>query len=625
VGKVSVDVTPYAGKTLTLYVEIVAAGTVNLWAFDPVELSLALLGTDAFTAGAVWAGTDGGAIGTLGGSNAATGESVADWNGAITGAYIYDSTSAPTMDDNFRNSLYLGRGKPSEPTGEIKIYPCLSSVKAASSKINVNASDKDYDPLGRRATLDFSVKDFVSSDIGQDPYVADRVTDPRTLSTFWRKWLRRQKFGRVGAGVFIHRVGAGVFIHDGYAGEAFANYRTRGYILNRANYGENDVSFYARDVLSRVEFNKVQVPAVSTGQLAADITAVATSLTITGDVTGEYPATGTLRVNDELMTYTGRTFSTDTTFTGLTRGTDGSTADAHEETDAAQICQRYTGATVTEILTDLLIIKGGIPAQQVDLAGIASEDAEYLTAYVLNALISRLSAECSFYVWWDDRTQKVKMKAARSLSVADVEAAFTDEANIIANSMKIMEKPNQRVNFVNLFFNPRDKAGDLDKPSNYANVLQVLNSTTSQPTQYGGSLQLREIFSTFLSTNAQANQTAGRLSVRYADVPAFADFMVDAKDRATWVGDYITISHPMLVTPRGTRDVRRWIVVEAEEAVPGHVMRYMCADVTLDGSIYTITENGIGDYTAELFFEGNGFITDNSGLNSDGTDGARIS
>jgi hypothetical protein len=631
IGVIRVDVSPYEGSTLTLYTEIIfnasATSTINLWAFDPVELTLVLIGTDDFTAGAEWSGTDPGGIGYAN-SATPTGESAANFTGAITTAAFYDSQVAPAdMSNNFRDRLFLGKGNPDEPTDQIKIFPCLESVTAASTKLNVNGSDQDYDPLGRRATLDFSVKDSVSSGIGRDPYVSERETDPRTLSTFWRKELVRQKFGKVDALVRVY---------DGYAGERFETYRERSYFLNRANSSEDRIDFYARDTLSKIEFNKVQVPAQSTGQLSADIDAVVTSIAVVGDLTLEYPAAGTLRVNDELMTYTARAYADpDTTFTGITRATDGSTADDHAETDVVQICKRYTSATVTEVLFDLLIEEGGISGQLVDQLGIEAEDITYLSAYVLNALITeptgasrligKLSEEASFYIWDDERSQKIRMRASRALANSDIEKAFTYEDNIIAASFKKTEKPDQRINFIDFFYNPRDYAGDLEKPSNFANVLQVLNSTTSQPDQYGGSLQLRQIYSTFISTQAQANQTGSRLSLRYADIPTEVVFYVDAKDRDTWVGDYVTISHPQVVLDSGERDVRRYLISEAKEMIAGHVFMFVAIDVTLDGSIFFITENGIGNYTPELFAEGNGFITDNSGLNPDGTKGATIS
>lgn len=628
VGRIVADATSYFGKKVFIYVGInftpSGASSVSLWVFDPVEITLFLLGTETFTGGTEWSRNNDGRIGVVSGGGTAVGENSSPFTGRIPNAFFYSATSAPDMDNNFRDSVYLGRGDPGEPTNELKIYPCLRNVKAISSKINVNASDDDYVALGRRATLDFSVSDFVSSGIGRDPYLADRETDPRTLSTFWRKELARQKFGKVGAGVFVY---------NGYAGEAFSTYLKRGYILNRANRDEDGVQFYARDVLTKVEFNKVQVPAVSTGQLAGDVTESATSLAIAGDVTEEYTTTGTVRINDELITYTGRTFTDpETTFTGLTRGTDGSTAAAHEVNDVVQICERVSGEAVQDLLVRWLTINGKIPGQQIDISGIEFEGETYLGAYSsldgliteptgLDKLLGRLSEECSFYIWWDDRTQKIRIKAARSLSPLDVEKTFTDEANILAGSLKLIEKPNQRVNFVNLFYNPRDRAGDLRSPANFANLAQIVNGVDN----YDGSLQLREIFALFLNTNAEASQTAGRLVLRYADVPLFATFMVDAKDRDAWVGDYISIQTDDLVLPNGNRDIRRWLIVDAVEPQAGHRVQYTCADVTLDGSIFLISENGVGTYTTALFVDGVSFITNDDGTNIDGTEGAKIS
>jgi len=60
--------------------------------------------------------------------------------------------------------------------------------------------------------------------------------------------------------------------------------------------------------------------------LASDLTAIATSLTVTtGDGT-KFPTTGVLLIGSEMTTYTGITTNT---FTGLTRGAYGSTAAAH--------------------------------------------------------------------------------------------------------------------------------------------------------------------------------------------------------------------------------------------------------------------------------------------------------
>lgn len=630
IGRISVDASQFAGKSVWLYgdIDFVAAGTctVRLWVFDPVDLTLTLLGTDTWTdVDAVWASPNNGAIGRVQGVMVG-GESTDNWNGGISGAYFYDSQKAPAdMSDSFSQHLYLGRGVKGEPRDRY-ILPCLGSLSALGARINLNGADGNYEPLGRRATLDFTCSDFTHSDITQDPYLSDRTTRPEDSGTFWRKWMVRQKFGRVGATVKVH---------DGYAGQKFADYKTRSYVLDSVAFNEDAVSFHCRDVLSRTEFRKAQVPAVSNATLSADMTDSATTFTASGDFTGEYPASGTVRINDEIMTYTSIAYSDpDTTWSGVTRGTDGSSASDHETGDLIQVCRRYTAEAITDVLTELLVDDAQIPAQLVNLSGIASEVGAYLDAYSLSTLITeptavselvgKLSEECSFYVWWDERAQVIDLRAIRAVGAADVVADWSYENNIIANSMKVDDKPKQRLNVITFYFNPFDWTGDLGKASNFKSALKVVNGTTSLPEQYGNTLQTREVYSLWLTTEALANQTASRLSIRYADVPQFATFYVDAKDRDVWLGDVVTVSHPMIVDQFGARVVRRWLIIEAEEVVPGHTVKYVAADITLDGTIYYITDNSVTTYTAELFAEGNAFITDANGLNPDGTEGATI-
>ncbi len=62
--------------------------------------------------------------------------------------------------------------------------------------------------------------------------------------------------------------------------------------------------------------------------LGADITAAATSLTVTADDEDKFPTSGTIIIESEVITYTGITPSTHT-FTGLTRGVGDSTGAIH--------------------------------------------------------------------------------------------------------------------------------------------------------------------------------------------------------------------------------------------------------------------------------------------------------
>lgn len=631
--RLSFDPSDWLGKNVRLITEWTydsgVSCTVEAWMFDPVELELVSLGsaTSSTDPGNLF-DTGGYGVGEINGTLAGS-ETAASYNGTINTLYMYDNQTATLFPDQeaYRNNLFIGRGQKGEPEVGRPVLSCLTGLGTIGTKINLSGADDDYKPLGRRATLDFTAEDFTHSDIGQDPYYATRLYDPFEQGTFWRKWIARQKFGKVGARVRVY---------DGYVGQPLSDYKRRGYVLEEVKIREDGLSFYCRDELARTELLKAQAPVASQGSLDVSITDVQTTLTMNGDFTDQYPASGTLRINDEIMTYTSVAYADPTTtFSGLVRGTDGSTASEHDADDQVQVCKRFTNLTVEEAITELLAVDAKIESQLIDLAGLAAEQLLYLGAYSINGLIVEatgvdtilgwISQETGVYIWWDERQQKIRIKAIRALAVSDITKRLTHEGSIVQGTFRVQEKPRQRLNVITIYYNPIDFAGDLSEVTNFSNSNKIVNGTNSSVDEYGNVIQTRTLFSRFLDTNAEVAQTGARLANRYADIPLEATIVVDAKDREIWTGDIVTISTPELTDALGNRDVRRWLIIDAEEVVPGHQVMYKLSDVTLDGLIYQITENGIGTYTAELFALGNAFITDNNGLNPDGTQGARIS
>jgi hypothetical protein len=337
--------------------------------------------------------------------------------------------------------------------------------------------------------------------------------------------------------------------------------RRQSYVLDKVNRGKDRVTVMTRDFLSLTEFRRAQVPAPTDGFLDLALTDVATSMFLAGDVTDQYPTTGgTLRINDELMTYTAAAYDAvddQTDFTGLVRGTDGSTAAAHSVDDTVQLCRRYTTASVSEILIDLLINDAKIPAQAVGVDKFTTEDAGNLSAYSLTTIISEptgidrligeLAESCAFYIWWNERDQFVDMQAIKPLT--DVAAALTDEEHVVGDVI-IEERPKERISTATMYHLPRDFAGDLEKPTNYKRQNIVASSANNEVDQYAKLPQIREIFSRWLVSDPQVQQTLQRYINRYFDVPIYATHMVDAKDGALWTGDFVSLSTDELLTAR---------------------------------------------------------------------------
>lgn len=630
-----VDPAPYLGGSYKLIArwtyQTGVSCTTEMWLFDPVELELYSLGsiTSASDPGNLF-DSGGYGVGTISAAgNLPVGESDADYNSKIDSAFMYFDQEAILFPEQnaYRQRYFFDDGRAAKPSDDLYIFSGLSDVSTVGSRLNIAGADRRYEALGRRAYMNLEIADFNHTDFTVDPYLVDRTYDPLDRGTFWPRFLQRNKFGKTRA--LVRR-------YSGYAGDLLADMRRQTYVLDRIDNSNFGVRIQCRDFLALTEFSKAQIPAPSSGKLDLDMDLTQTSMFLTGDVTDEYPPAGTVRVDEELITYTARAYDAgddQTDFTGLTRGTDGSLAVEHDIDEVVQVCRRYTNDPAGDVYVGMLVDDARIPAQLVNIAKIDSEYNQFLTAYSVTTLISEptgvdqligeLAEQCTFYTWWNERDQIIDFKAIRPLS--ESLATLSNESGIIGDSFQLSERPEERISTITISYRPRNFAGDLNKPTNYQNAVVISNSAGNAIDQYGKLPQIREIFSRWLVNAPQVNQTGSRLSIRFEEVPRYASCLIDAKDAELWVGDFIKFSHPLLSNARGVRDQgRRWVVVEAEEVVAGHSQKIHAVDITLDGQTYFITENGIGTYTSELFADGNAFITDNDGLNPDGSTGATI-
>ena len=104
--------------------------------------------------------------------------------------------------------------------------------------------------------------------------------------------------------------------------------------------------------------------AVPNTRLTAQVSATATTLTV--DTTTGFAASGSLLVEDEIITYSGRTA---TTFTGCTRGTSGTTAVIH---DALEGVTQYSTVTIAVVSTTGFAASGtvGIGGETITYSGV---------------------------------------------------------------------------------------------------------------------------------------------------------------------------------------------------------------------------------------------------------------
>ena len=453
--------------------------------------------------------------------------------------------------------------------------PSVISTSASPTELNVGDVDASSGPLGKRAQATITLQDHPTSDIQIDPYVSTRSLDPWTHGTFWTKLNARWPTPK----------GRRIRILDGYIGQAPGDMVTREYLINSID-GPNSagvVSIRAVDPLRILDDKTSQAPILSRGELSAAITNSQTTLTVTGAVLADYPATGTLRIKGELMTYTGRTISGGIiTFTGITRATDGTTAAAHEIESRVQTCIRYTDVNAWQVAQSIIEVFAPAAYAYIDLAEWEAEADQWLDGFIvsaviseptgLNQLLAELCRDAQFFIWWDERQQKILLRAVRPPT--ETPQLFTEDANIIAGSQSLVQKPDERISQIWYYYQPRDLSKSITDEENYRKVRIRIDADSESIREYRESA-VEKIFSRWVRTDGIVVAITTRLLARYSVNPYYLTISVDAKDRGTWTADVVDVSTRLLTNTEGLPFTTRYQIISAQETSPGSVVKYV--------------------------------------------------
>ena len=453
--------------------------------------------------------------------------------------------------------------------------PSVRSTTTSPTELNVGDVDASSGPLGKRAQATVTLEDHPYSDALTDPYVAQRATNPFTAGTFWTKLKARWPISK----------GRALRIRGGYIGEDPMGMVTREYLIEAID-GPNSngmVTIKAVDPLRLLDDKTSQAPIQSKGSLNADITNSQTTITVTGAVLADYPATGTLRIEAELMTYTGRTITSGIiTFTGITRATDGSTAKEHKAETRVQTCIRYTNQNAWEVAKSLIDNYAPSAAGYIDATQWAAEAAQWLDGFIvssliseptgLNTLLAELCRDAQFFIWWDERQQKILLRAVRPPTGVPIQ--FSEDANILAGSQTIKTAPNERVSQLWYYYEPADLSKKVNEEDNYRKVRIRVDSASESDREYGES-SVKKIYSRWVRTDAIVIAITTRLLDRYRDDPLYLTISVDAKDRNTWTADVVDVSSSLQTNTEGMPLSRRYQVISAQEVQPGAIVKYV--------------------------------------------------
>ena len=371
--------------------------------------------------------------------------------------------------------------------------------------------------LGLRAEMRVTFKDHPWSDTGPggDKYLADRAYDPFTLGTYWGKWRARVQYLR----------GKAIRLIVGYEGQTLAEMETRHFVVESFDgpTPEGNFTIIGKDPLKLLDGDRAQAPSPSNGFLVADVTAVATTFTLSPAGVGdaEYPASGYINIGGaEIVSFTR---SADV-ITITARGQLGTTAQEHQAQDRAQVVLRYNGDDPADIIYDLMVNYAGLDASYINLADWQIETSNFLRRVYsatigdpesVKKLIVELIQQAALSIWWDDIGQKIRLRVLRAIET-DAEVIGAD--TIQRGSFRTMEQPDKRVSQVWIYYGQRNPLQRLEDLDNFRSL--AVSADLDAETNYG-SAAIRKVYSRWIASGGRtvATRVGDIILGRYKDPP----------------------------------------------------------------------------------------------------------
>lgn len=402
--------------------------------------------------------------------------------------------------------------------------------------INLAGMDRNMGPLGQREAVSVVMDDSRWSDNLVDKYRLERASgaasstgetfDPYTRGTFWGKFIARNRY----------YVGWPCRIREGFVGDDLEDMRVRNYVIDKIDGPTNGrVKITAKDVFSLIEARKAVAPVATSGELLADISAVAGSATLSPAGIGdeEYPASGYLCIGDEIVAFT----RVADALTLTARGQLGTTAAEHKQEDNVQLVLQYSSELFQDIVYDLLANYSAVPPANLPttewaaaLTGIADVWSRVIPrpTPVLELLGSLLEV-AGVTIIPDVATGDIELVPLRASTPS---VTVDDEAWLKEEGGGEVVKRNQDVKRVSqlwLFYGQRDPTGDPEDEENYHSRLLDPDLDAESPQQYGVPA-IRKVFGVWIPQfgRSLAAGAAARIKAVFRDPPDEVEFTIVA-------------------------------------------------------------------------------------------------
>jgi hypothetical protein len=493
--------------------------------------------------------------------------------------------------------------------------------------------------IGMRSSCSVQLQDHTWTDVGVDPYVSTRAYNPDNQGSFWGRLLARDPYTE----------GRKMTLKTGYLDDNgnydVNNFQSRTYFIDTVTGPDASgrVVITGKDILRFADSTKAQVPTVSQALLTADINTTVTSVGITDtydDVKNAYDAgQAYIRIDDETMLITGISGSNPTYTLTVSRNAlpgvySGSVPLAeHKENATVQHCHYFNAEEIDDIIYYLLNTGAGIDASYLPTADWQNVIDYGLQSYQFTTLITEPTgvkdlldelSEHSILMWWDERTQEVKMNSI--LNRSKDYGPFNDSQHIIADSVAVARDDAGRTSQVWLAFGHRNPVLEMDQLNHYTTIKISADLDLELSTAYGIK-KVRTIYSRWLPTElgAVASEIANRLLNYYKVTKKVITMTLDPKDDNAWTGSLIGVATRQRQDATGAAPEYGYRVLEVTEQLNLNGARYQ---YVLQSTDQDFTRNGLiqPDSNTDDYSDASAtvksryaFISPDSGTFSDGT------
>lgn len=498
---------------------------------------------------------------------------------------------SPNYNATTREDKYCLNDRPLPITGET-IRPYMSTIPL----FKPSTIDPRTNIL-QNSSVTISFLDEADNDIGLDPYREWRTYDPGTTSTYWRKWFARNRFFK----------GNQAVIKRGLAGMAEVDYEISEYIIDSGDMKNKTVTMKLKDPLKILD--TANVPAATSETVVGAVALDTATIPVTDASIYKDPAVTlwdeAVLIEKNIITYTGISGND---LTGCTWGAFGSDKANLVGGEKVQQCFAAIDRPVQDI-QEQNALRGGMLAGQLDTAGWATEADLWLQQAIFTGCVIKprpgtknlqeLQREGMHNLYWNERTQKVELKAlAPPLPTGPIESI---NDNDISGLPDFDPRVNSHITRVFIHYDLQTPLEDDDKVENYDNNYLIINADAEDSDQYDGETP-ENIFSRWITSDVWARRIAHRRLARYLNgIPTITADLTHKDFALLNVGDFLNLITRVYPKATGEAQTRAVQVVSISQTTDGKFSTKMedpdfDAGGVIGGKYAVIAPDGQPDY-----------------------------